>query len=424
MVKNAGDKPLSLKRNVMWNTIGSVFYQGCLWLMTVLVVRLSADYQNSGALAFAMSIGNIYTAIGTYTMRTYQVSDVTGRHATSAYVALRIVTVTGGLVACAVYGIAIAPSPATLLVILAFLLFKADEAFVNVLYGCDQIALRLDYVGISQILRGVLVVTSFSAGMVLTQSLVSALLAVFVCCLLVTLLFDLPRTRGLVDSLRPRISKRECLGLLRECLPSVLGNVVGGLVVSTARQYFGIAYGEEALGIYASVATPCVIIQVLAQNLYTPLLGPIAGKYRHGDCAAARKASVRLMLLVVAVALGTSILLTIVAEPLLTLIYGSSIAPYVNVLPLALIVMTGVALAAVISDLLIVLGHLRTTLAVNGLAFVVSLLLVVPCTTMWYMNGLNVALIGAYTVAAAFGIAQVLWRASQPWRKEAEAERP
>ena len=416
------DKALSLKRNVMWNTVGSVFYQGCLWLMTVLVVRLSADYQNSGALAFAMSIGNIYTAIGTYTMRTYQVSDVTGRHTTSAYVALRIITVTSGLGVCAVYGAVVAPSPTTMLVILAFLLFKADEAFVNVLYGCDQIALRLDYVGISQILRGTLVVTSFSAGMVLTQNLVLALLIVFACCVLVTLLFDLPRTRSLVDSLRPIISKGECLGLLKECLPSVLGNVIGGLVVSIARQYFGIAYGEEALGIYASVATPCVIIQVLAQNLYTPLLGPIANKYRHGDHAAARKSSVRLMLLVVATALGISAVLSLVAEPLLTLIYGSSITPYVSVLPLALVVMTGVALAAVISDLLIVLGHLRTTLVVNGLAFAVCLFLVIPCTTLWYMNGLNIALIGAYAVAAIFGVSQVLWRSSQPWQDEDKKE--
>lgn len=412
---NGRANSLSLKKNVMWNTVGSVFYQGCLWLMTVLVVRLSADYQNSGALAFAMSIGNIYTAVGTYTMRTYQVSDVTGRHSTSAYVALRIVTVIGGLVACSAYGIAISPSSSTLLVILSFLLFKADEAFVNVLYGCDQIAFRLDYVGKSQIIRGTLIVASFVAGMLLTQSLMLTLLLVFACCLLVTLAFDLPRTRGLVDSLRPSISRAECVGLLRECLPSVLGNVIGGLVVSTARQYFGIAYGEEALGIYASVATPCVIIQVLAQNLYTPLLGPIAEKYRNGDCPATRTAAIRLVLLVAGVALGISIALSLVAEPLLTLIYGSSIAPYVNVLPLALVVMTGVALASVISDLLIVLGHLKTTLAVNGIAFAVSLLLVVPCTSAWYMNGLNVALVGAYAVAAVFGISQVLWRSSQPW---------
>ena len=249
------DKPMSLRKNVLWNTFGSVFYQGCIWLMTVLVVRLSSDYQNSGMLAFAMSVGNIYTAIGTYTMRTYQVSDVTGRYNASNYVALRIVTVLGGLVACGIYSLAISPSSNTMLVIGVFLLFKADEAFANVLYGCDQVAMRLDYVGISQVSRGVICVSFFALGLVATNNLVVALLSVFLGCILVTAFYDIPRTRALVDSLHPSISKRQCLDLLKECFPTVAGNVLGGLVVSTARQYFGIAYGEAALGIYASEKT-------------------------------------------------------------------------------------------------------------------------------------------------------------------------
>ncbi len=417
MTRNT-DKPMSLRKNVLWNTFGSVFYQGCIWLMTVLVVRLSSDYQNSGMLAFAMSVGNIYTAIGTYTMRTYQVSDVTGRYSASNYVALRIVTVLGGLVACGVYSLAISPSPNTLLVIGVFLLFKADEAFANVLYGCDQVAMRLDYVGISQVSRGVICVSCFALGLAATNNLVVALLFVFLGCILVTAFYDIPRTRALVDSLHPSISKRQCLDLLKECFPTVAGNVLGGLVVSTARQYFGITYGEAALGIYASVATPCVIIQVLAQNLYTPMLGPIAESYRHGNLRSARVATFKLLALVVGVALGVSALLSLSAEPLLSLIYGSTIIPYVNVLPPALLVMTGVAASSVICDLLIVFGHLKTTLMVNGIAFGLSLLLVGPCTAAWYMNGLNVALIAAYAAAIAFGVVQVVWRGSQPWVEE------
>ena len=211
---------MSLRKNVLWNTFGSVFYQGCIWLMTVLVVRLSSDYQNSGMLAFAMSVGNIYTAIGTYTMRTYQVSDVTGRYNASNYVALRIVTVLGGLVACGIYSLAISPSSNTMLVIGVFLLFKADEAFANVLYGCDQVAMRLDYVGISQVSQGVICVSFFALGLVATNNLVVALLSVFLGCILVTAFYDIPRTRALVDSLHPSISKRQCLDLLKESFGS------------------------------------------------------------------------------------------------------------------------------------------------------------------------------------------------------------
>lgn len=404
-MNDSSNRSLGIRANIAWNTIGSVFYQGCLWLMTVLVVRLSADYQNSGMLAFAMSIGNIYTALGTYTMRTYQVSDVSNQNSAGNYIALRFITVISSYFLCAAYGLAICGNGMTFLVILAFLLFKADEAFVNVLYGCDQKAMRLDLVGKSQIARGCLVVGLFVMGMLCFDNLAIALSLIFLGCLSITLFFDVRNTQPIVDSLRPNITRARCLHLLKVCFPSVAGNVIGGLVISIARQYFGIAYGESALGIYASVATPCVIIQVLAQNLYTPLLGPIAESLEANEHRKAVSSSLRLLTLVGGVALGLSALLSLFASPLLSALYGDSIVPYVGLLPFAMLVTTEVALNYVLSDLLIVYKRMKQTFVVNGIAFAIMAITVIPCTTLWYMNGLNYSLIIAYTVSAVYGLA-------------------
>ena len=72
--------PLSTKKNALWNAAGCIFYLGCQWLTTVLVVVLSTDYNNSGALAFAMSVGSMFASISLYKMRTYQVSDISCEH--------------------------------------------------------------------------------------------------------------------------------------------------------------------------------------------------------------------------------------------------------------------------------------------------------------------------------------------------------
>ena len=395
---------LSLSGNIAWNTVGSVFYQGCLWLMTVLAVRLSNDYQNSGCLAFAMSIGNIYAALGTYTIRTYQVSDIRNEYSASNYVGFRLITVISALLFCGTYGLIISPSAATLCTVLSFLLFKADEAFVNVLYGCDQKGMRLDYVGQSQIIRGLLVVSLFTLGMGLTHSLVFSI-ALFTCgCLLVTIFFDLRRTARLVDSLIPRIDKVRTARLLRTLLPTVVGNVVAGLVASLARQYFGIAYGEEALGIYASVATPCVIIQVLAQNLYTPMLGPIAKLKSGGDERGARRKSIELLIMVIGIAMLLSAPLIVFSKPILGFLYGETILPYVDVLPPALLVTAGIASLYVITDLLIVYGKLRQTLTINLVALATMAITLIPFISRWYMNGLNLSLIIAYSTASIYGL--------------------
>ena len=396
---------LSIKGNIAWNTVGSVFYQGCLWLMTVLVVRLSNDYQNSGCLAFAMSIGNIYTALGTYTVRTFQVADVDNTYSASNYVGFRLITVLGALAICGTYGLVISPSIATLHAVLSFLVFKADEAFVNVLYGCDQKSMRLDYVGQSQIIRGLLVVSLFTLGMQLTHSLVFSIALLTCGCFFVTLFFDVRKTSGLADSLVPRIDKARATRLFRTLLPTVIGNVVAGLVTSLARQYFGIAYGEEALGIYASVATPCVIIQVLAQNLYTPMLGPIAKLKSTGDERGARRKSIELLVAVIGIALLLSAPLIAFSKPILGSLYGETILPYVGVLPPALLVTTGIASLFVITDLLIVYGKLRQTLTINLVALATMAISLIPLISHWYMNGLNMSLIIAYSTASIYGLA-------------------
>lgn len=399
---------LSLKKNVVWNTAGSVFYQGCMWLLTVLVVRLSSDYQNSGMLAFAMSVGNIFFVMGTYNMRTFQVSDVNGMYSTNNFVALRILTVSVSYALCLIYSAIIAPSVQTLFIVIVFLLFKADEAFVNVLYGADQTRMRLDYVGKSQIIRGILCITLFSVGMVLSDSLAFSIFLMFISCFTVTLIYDARRTYSLTGSLLPDISLKQCTTLLRRCFPAALGILIGNFIMSSARQYFGIAYGESALGIYASVATPCVVIQVLAQNLYTPMLGPIAREYRTGSVHMAKIASAKLLALVAGVAFALSSILVLAGEPLLITLYGETIRPYVGVLPLALVVTASAAETILLSDLLIVFDGLKLTLAMNTTAFLVNLALIVPSTAAWYMNGISISLIAAYSAALIFGIISIM----------------
>jgi len=82
---------------MLFNTVGSLTYQGYLWLTTVLVVILSNGYTGSGVLALAMTIGNMFNPIATYSMRTFQVSDVKGTYSQSSYVGFRLVTTVLGL---------------------------------------------------------------------------------------------------------------------------------------------------------------------------------------------------------------------------------------------------------------------------------------------------------------------------------------
>ena len=69
-----GGKKLSMKQSILWNSWGSMFYLGCQWLLTILVVRISG-VDNAGLLSLAMSVSNIWYSLAVYGMRNFQVSD-------------------------------------------------------------------------------------------------------------------------------------------------------------------------------------------------------------------------------------------------------------------------------------------------------------------------------------------------------------
>lgn len=93
----------------------------------------------------------------------------------------------------------------------------------------------MDYIGISQLLRGIIVIISFSFGLWITKDIVIAILAMYPACLLVTLLYDIPHARRLAQ-IKPRLLPKQGRTLLVKYLPLVLEILFLSMVVSVARQ--------------------------------------------------------------------------------------------------------------------------------------------------------------------------------------------
>ena len=397
-------KELSLKQNILWNTVGCLIYQGCQWLTTILVVVFSSSYENSGILAFAMATGNVFFAFATYSMRTFQISDIENRYSSDNYVAFRAVTTMIALAVCAGYTFVISSNLSAALAMTAYLLFKADESFANVLYGIDQKAARMDYIGISQGVRGILSVAAFSGVLILGGNRTEAILAMLACCIAVTLAYDLPHSRRL-DSVRIKLSRAVCGELFRLCAPNVIANLAFGAVATVARQWFSLSYGEEALGIYAAVATPCVLVQVMANYLYSPFLVPIARSWTKRDMAALKDQLKKLlggMMVVIAACLS---LAAVAGSPVVELVYGGRIAGYSWMIVPAMGAASMMALAGLLTDLLIVMRRFFLVAGINITALVTCAILVVPCTSLWYMNGVNVVICISFGVAIVAGVA-------------------
>lgn len=385
-------KPLPLHVNTLWNTVGCMVYQGCLWLTTILVVTLSFNFENSGILAFAMTIGNIFYPIATYNIRTFQATDIKNEYSNSNYIAFRLLTSIGAFIICVVYCLIISPSCITMTASILFLFFKFDEAFANVLYGIEQKNSRMDYIGISQLSRGILLFAAFTLSLYFSNSLAFAIVAMTIACFSVTLIYDIPHSLRF-GKVRPSINFLKVKKMLIQCAPLVISSTLCGAIVSVAREYFGIVQGEELLGIYAAIATPTVIIQAAAVYLYSPFITPMAQAWENIDI----KSFIKLLGTIVGILISLSIVLivafSIFGQDVLTLIFGQTISPYTYLLIPALIGTSLISLMYLSIDLLVLMRKFIPLSLATGASFLFCIFSMKFFIDTFGMNGINLVII-------------------------------
>lgn len=390
----ARPEQLSLKANMLWNSIGSMTYLACQWLTTIVVVRLSSGlFDDAGLLSLAMSVVGIFGTFANYKMGTYQISDIKRENTLSEYMGFRCLMLAGAFVACMMYAWFTCAAYA-LVTIALFYAFKAVGLVIDVLHGEDQVNRRMDYIGKSFMLQGVSTLAAFAVVYGLTQNLNAAIVAMFAAASVVLVLFDIPHCRRFVR-VTVSLSLSKALFFLRTSLPAVIASVAASAIFTIPKQYLAVVSGDAALGIYSSVAAPALVIQMGAQYLYGPLLDVFPRLFFEGDKKGFLKLLGRTVLSIIGVAVACAIVLEFVGEWVLELLFGESIVPYVYLLQPIILSTVATAFLWFFGDLLITLRRFWANFAGNVAAFLVVIPLTLYCVARWDMNGVSFAGAGA-----------------------------
>ncbi|MBO5295192.1 MAG: lipopolysaccharide biosynthesis protein [Clostridia bacterium] len=415
---NHGDRRLT--QNFLWNTAGSIFFLVCQWIITVLVVRLSDGFSDAGLLSLAMSVTNVFAIIALFNVRNYQVSDSEELYSAGEYVSHRFVTCALAFVLCAVttflggYGIYTAAC------ILAYMLLKLTENFVDVFHGIVQKKWRLDIAGRSFLFRGILTVASFAVVFGLFHNLLLAILAMALTNLLSLLIYDWNAVRR-VERVRLSFSPNRLLSLSKVCLPMVGYGFCIHSILPLVKAVLEAHHGEEMLGYYGSVTTVATLIQSFTLLVFTPLIGVFDEAFRAGDRKKLKRLFARLILLIVAITLLAMGAIALLGDFAMSLVFGEEILPYVYLLYPTVVASALTALVWLLGMILVVMRSMKTLLigAVIGLAVGIAASVTLIPTAAF--SGANVAQILPFAVIAAIYLTRfVIYVFHSPVPKDGE----
>ena len=318
-------------RNIIWNTTGNIFYLGCQWLLSVAVVRISGSYADAGVLTLAISATNIFATLAAFSVRNYQVSDLSEKYSQSDYISHRFITCSVAFILCIAFTMISSYRLDVAISIVAYMLMKTVEAFADVFHGILQKQWRLDIVGRSCIYRGVILIASFTLVYKLSGQLPFALLIMAILTAVIFFLYDFRTVRKLTD-ISCEVNRHSLFYLSKDCLPVLGYSLLLNSIVLTARFFIERYLGEEMLGYYGSVSTIAVIVQMASNLILTPLNGAISDYYTHGKYRKILTLFGKVVLLLATltgVALAGAFLL---GKFVLMLLFGESIEPYTYLL--------------------------------------------------------------------------------------------
>ena len=366
----ASEKKYSLAQNAWMNTAGTLVYYVCQWAVSMVVVRLSTD-ENVGMLQLAMTVTNVFMAVALYNMRPYQVSDVRDDYTAGQYTASRILTCALAMAGCAVYSICWGYGGRSFWCIQLYMIYRINEAAADVLHGVDQKHDRMDHVGISQAVRGVLMLLVFTLLIRWTDNILISVAAMACVTLLFAAVYDVSRA-GRYDDLRPDFRGDAVRRLLWACLPGALASIAVTSIVTVPRQYLAQMEGEIILGYYATVATPLVFLQVLVNSVISPAVGSLSRAAEREDRRAFVSLTGKLLALILAFSGAVFLGVCLLGEWGMVLLFGEKIRPYVSWMYAVVGCVAAFAVCSLGQQLLIVLRSMRELLLFSVLALLVS----------------------------------------------------
>lgn len=391
----------NIKKNILWNTVGSIFYFACQWLITVLVVKWDS-YESAGYLSIAMTTSSSFSVIALLSMRSFQISDLKNEFLAREYVGSRIDSSIVAYLICSIVSI-FTSSIYQMLCINAFMLIKVAEAIVDVLHGENQKIDRYDYIGKSFLLRGVATIVSFSIGIKTTHNLFITLFVMAFFNLFLAFYYDFIKTASLID-IRPILWHKNILNLIIKCLPLAFFSFMLSTENLIPKSEFQSMFGNYKLGVYSSMASPTLIVQVLSSVVFSPFL-PIFSKIYQNEkykdfTKHLHKIYLGFILMIIVVMIGA----VLFGKIGLTILFGKNILKsYYLFYPIVMVTLL-LSIIWILSSIMIAIRKIKLLLLGMVLDFILCIVLVKPIIRRYESNGMSYVQIITYMLYIIFMI--------------------
>lgn len=339
-----GDSSSIDKNAYIYNSIYGLFNAIQAVVILAVLTRISG-LAVAGVFTIAWTIANMMLNIGKFGMRSYQATDIKKEYSFNHYYVSRVISVLIMLISSVAYVVLMKfvnnYNFEKILMVILLTLIKAIDAVEDVFYGEYQRVGRMDVASKCSAIRLALTVITYSVLIILTKNLIASTVAT----LIISVILAIVLINSTFSSITGNPIKQEIMlgrnqatsKLLKSCLIIFISLFLYYLIVNYPKIAMDLYMTSEDQSIFGFICMPVFVVDLLSQFLYMPKLKNITDMIVGKEFGGVKK-FIKMQLLVTSILTVLAVVVALTfGTPVLSLIYGADLLPFVNELTILMV---------------------------------------------------------------------------------------
>ena len=333
-MKKVNERP-SERSIYIWNITGSIA-NALLSVVALMIVTRILDDRQADIFSIAWTISQLMATVGTFQIRMYQATDVTGVFRFRQYLIYRMITIGIMMISSCAYVMIRGYSGEKAVVVLLMCIFRAVDSLADVYEGWFQQKERLDLSGKALTYRIVVAVLGFGVVLFTTRNLIlsgAVLVVVYVVCFFV---YDIRYHYG-VEAFRETAQKDKAglswvVKMTIEGFPLFINAFLMMSIMNAPKMVLDVAIEQGSLAqglqtVFNIIFMPASFLN-LAYIVFRPLITKMAIVWNIGKAKEFLKILMKIMISLFGIGILLLIGSALLGIPILSIVYAVDLKDY------------------------------------------------------------------------------------------------
>lgn len=314
-------------KNFVWSTIGATIYGFTSLFFLIIITRING-LNDAGMFTYSFAIACIFGAIGSYSGKTFQVTETNNDLSDSDYLYHKLTTCFIMNLLSIIFCLITKTDNTKTILIIILTVFRSIDVFIDSIHAIIQRNGKLYQVGQSMFIRTICLVVLFILMDSITKNVIITCFSILIFNIIYCIFVDFAKIKGNFKITKYDFNKNKML--IKLGLTVCLYSFLSIYILNASKYAINKFQTDEIQAIFGIIIMPASFLALFSQYLVQPFLNSITDKTKNNQKKELMKSWFNISLCIIGIGIVCIIICYFIGIPILELVYGVSLDNQLN----------------------------------------------------------------------------------------------